>query len=184
MPASSKSSQSNSAVDRIVQLYGDLIFDLCESVLWDPHEAQTVFRAVLKDIRTALRGNRYTDYERPWILRIAFERLRKVSRQSRKVTASEQIQMDASQNVAARLKQFEMYFHRLATEDQMLLLLRDKYGLPYPEIASAIGLPEGSLKQQRQQALRSLDDWIWAEGDASSAHGNVGNAPALNGGAE
>jgi len=189
MPPSEKSAQSNTAVDRIVQLYGDLLFDLCESVLWNPHQAQTVFRAILKDIRSALRGQSYSDYERPWILRIAFERLRKVSRQSRKVTASEQIQMDASQNIAARLKQFEMYFHRLATEDQMLLLLRDKYGLPYPEIASAIGLPEGSIKQQRQQALRSLDEWIWAEGDPSGSLAHASNAnnntlANLNGGAE
>jgi DNA-directed RNA polymerase specialized sigma24 family protein len=157
----------NSSVDHVVQLYGDLLFDLCESVLWSSHQAQLAFRSILREVRRAFRGKRYTDYERAWILRIAFERLKKASRQhSRKVTASEQIQMDANQNVAARLKQFDLYFHRLTTEDQILLLLRDKYGLPYPEIATVLGLPEGSLKQQRLQALRSLDDWIWAEPEA------------------
>jgi DNA-directed RNA polymerase specialized sigma24 family protein len=148
-------------LDNVVQLYGDLLFDLCESVLWSSIPAQAVFRSILKDVRKAFHGKRYTDYERAWILRIAFERLKKVSRQSRKVTALEQIQLDSNQNVAARLKQFEIFFHRLSTEDQVLLLLRDKYGLPYPEIASALSLPEGSLKQQRQQTLRTLDGWIW-----------------------
>jgi hypothetical protein len=148
-------------LDNVVQLYGDLLFDLCESVLWSSIPAQTVFRSILKDVRKAFHGKRYSDYERAWILRIAFDRLKKVSRQTRKVTAFEQIQLDSNQNVAARLKQFEIYFHRLSTEDQVLLLLRDKYGLPYPEIASALSLPEGSLKQQRQQTLRTLDDWIW-----------------------
>src|ERR1700679_1771841 len=116
----------NASLENVVQLYGDLLFDLCESVLWNPSQAQGVFRSILKDVRRAFRGKSYSDYERAWVLRIAFERIQKVSRQSRKVTASEQIEMDSSQTVAARLKQFDMFFHRLSTEDQVLLLLRDK----------------------------------------------------------
>jgi DNA-directed RNA polymerase specialized sigma24 family protein len=46
-------------------------------------------------------------------------------------------------------------------EDQILLLLRDKHGIPYSEIASALRSPEESLKVKRQQALRTLEEWLW-----------------------
>jgi DNA-directed RNA polymerase specialized sigma24 family protein len=78
------------------------------------------------------------------------------------VTSQEQITLDASGNVSIRLKQFDLYFHRLIPEDQILLLLKDKYGIPYPEIATAMGIPEESLKIKRQQALRTLEEWLWS----------------------
>jgi DNA-directed RNA polymerase specialized sigma24 family protein len=150
------------AVDRVVQLYGDLLFDLCESILWSPVNAQLAFRAILKAIRRRRQGHGFVDHERAWVLQIACEKLSDLSsRHGRRLTSSEQIQLDSTQNVSSRLKQFDSYFHRLLTEDQMLLLLRDKYGLPYPEIASALGLPEGTLKVRRAQALRALEEWLW-----------------------
>jgi DNA-directed RNA polymerase specialized sigma24 family protein len=149
-------------VERAVQLYGDLVFDLCESVLWSPITAQIAFRSILKTIRKKHRGHGFTEHERAWVLQIACDKLREATEQhGRKLTSSEQIQLDSAQNVASRLKQFDAYFHRLTTEDQVLMLLRDKYGIPYPEIAAALGIPEGTLKIRRAQALRSLEEWLW-----------------------
>lgn len=152
-------------VDHVVRLYGDLLFDLCESVLWSPSNAQLAFRAVLKAIRAARPSNAYQEYERAWVLKVACDELRTFARRhGRRLTPAEQVLLDASSlNVGARLKQFDSYFHRLDTEDQLLLLLRDKYGLPYPEIEAAMGAPEGSLKIRRQQALRTLEEWLWDE---------------------
>ena len=152
------------AVDRAVRLYGDLLFDLCETVLWSPSNAQLAFRAIMKEIRRTRSANQYTDHERAWILRIACTQLRAFSmRLGRKLTPSEQIMLDASMTLESRMKQFDSYFHRLSADDQLLLLLRDKYGIPYSEVAAAMGLPEGSLKMKRQQALRTLDEWIWGQ---------------------
>lgn len=153
---------SGHAIDRVVQLYGDMVFDLCESVLWSPTNAQLAFRAILKTIRRRHKGHGFTEYERAWVLQIACEKVLDLSsRHGRKVTSSEQIELDATQALSSRLKQFDFYFHRLVTEDQIILLLRDKYGLPYPEIASALGMPEGTLKIRRAQSLRALEDWLW-----------------------
>jgi len=149
-------------VDRVVQLYGDLLFDLCESVLWSPVSAQLALRSILKAIRRQRRGHGYIENERAWVLQIACDKLLELSSSHRrKLTPSEQIQLDSTQNVSMRLKQFDSYFHRLTTDDQILLLLRDKYGLPYPEIAAAMNQPEGTLKIRRTQALRSLEEWVW-----------------------
>ena len=109
-----------------------------------------------------MKFNPYRNFERAWILRVACERLIQPGRYPRRiVTPEEQIRLDAMEKISARLKNFDHYFHRLRPEDQILLLLRDKYGLDYAEIAAAMGLPEGSLKTRRSQALRALDEWLW-----------------------
>lgn len=152
-----------SPIDRIVQLYGDLVFDLCESVLWNPVNAQLAFRSIVKAIRSQQKGHGFVDHERAWVLQITCRQLLDISpRQTRKLTSSEQIELDATEGVTSRLKQFDSYFHRLPAEDQILMLLRDKYGLPYAEISAALGLPEPNLKVRRSHALRSLEEWLWA----------------------
>ena len=149
-------------IERVVQIYGDMLFDFCHSVLWSQSNAHLAFRSILKEIKKQKRTHSYNNYERPWILKIACEKLRSQARKhGRRLTPSEQIMLDATLKTDVRLKQFDSYFHRLSSDDQMLLLLRDKYGLPYNEIAAAMQLPEGSLKVKRQQALRTLEDWVW-----------------------
>lgn len=139
-----------------------MLFDLCESVLQSSTYAQIVFRSILKRIRYGNRFQKYSGYERSWVLRIACDKLLSLSRQQgQHVPLEDQIKLDASDQVSARLKQFNVYFRRLMPEDQILLLLRDKYGIPYGEIATAMATPEGSLKIRRQQALRALEEWLW-----------------------
>ena len=156
---------SMTEIERIVKNYGDLLFDLCESVLWNSVNAQLAFRSIIKEIRSRRERQPFLDYERAWVLRIACERLRAYSRRhGRRLTPSEQIEIDASDNVSQRFKKFESYFHRLGVDEKLVLLLKDKYGIPFPEIASAVNAPEDSLKIRRQQALRTLEDWLWGAG--------------------
>lgn len=153
---------STGQLNLIIQCYGDLIFDLCESILWNPQNAQIVFRIVLQELRRRLKAENFKTYERAWVLRITCERLMLFAEKyARRPTASEQIELDASPDVSLRLERFDAYFHRLTIQDQILLLLRDKYGIPYPEISAAMSIPEGSLKISRQQVLRTLEEWIW-----------------------
>lgn len=153
---------ANDQIEHVIRTYGDLLFDLCESLLGSPLNAQLAFRSIIKKIRKESARSAFQDYERAWILHIACDHLRKLSvRYGRRLTPSEQIELDATQVIGHRLKQFDAYFHRLTTEEKLALLLRDKYGIPMREIASATGTPEGTLKIRRQQALRTLEDWLW-----------------------
>ncbi|MGK5082832.1 sigma factor-like helix-turn-helix DNA-binding protein [Bdellovibrionota bacterium FG-1] len=146
----------------VLQLYGDMLFDLCEAVLWNPVNTQLAFKSILKTLRNRAQSQSFQEYERAWVLRVATEKLLAMAPQhGRRLTPSEQIQLDAAQNPSIRLKQFNAYFHRLSTEDQILLLLRDKYGIPYPELSTALGLPEGTIKLRRAQALRAIEEWLW-----------------------
>lgn len=149
-------------VDKIVEKYGDLLFDLCEAILWSPINAQLAMRTILKRIHAARKDEAYTEYERAWVLRIAVQKLRvHAGRHGRRLSPSERIMLDATLDTDARLRQFDSYFHRLTTDDQILLLLRDKYSLEYKEIASILSIPEESLKVRRQQTLRTLEEWLW-----------------------
>ena len=153
---------TQATIDHFVRSYGDLLFDLCESVLQSPEYAQIVFRSILRKIRHGSRFEKYSGYERSWVLRIACDKLLHLCHQrTHPISIEDQIKLDANEQVSLRLKQFNSYLRRLMPEDQILLLLRDKYGIPYPEIATAMTIPEDSLKIRRQQALRTLEEWLW-----------------------
>ena len=150
------------SIEYFIQSYGDLLFDLCESVLVSPMNAQIAFRSILKKIRAGRRLHKFRTYERNWVLRIACDLLLKFSREfGHHVSPEEQIKLDSNSSVKIRFKEFDSYFHRLMPEDQLLLLLKDKLEIPYSEISVAMSIPEGSLKVRRQQALRALEEWLW-----------------------
>jgi DNA-directed RNA polymerase specialized sigma24 family protein len=154
---------SSDSLDRILQLYGDLIYDLCESALWDSTSAQVACRMILKTLRREQPSHAFEQNERAWVIQVTCERILALApRHGRKLTPSEQLKLDSDPHQDSRLRQIPVYFHRLGTEEQLLMLLRDKYGLPYPEIASALGIPEATLKLRRGQALRALEDWVWS----------------------
>lgn len=158
----SPSVTSNNSMDHFVRSYGDLLFDLCDSLLQNQAHAQIAFRSILKKIRSGKRFQKYNVYERSWVLRIACDKLLQLCRENKKsFSPQEQMQLDAQEKLSTRLKQFPIYFSQLMPEDQLLLLLKDKYGVPFSEISTALGIPEGSLKVRRQQALRTLEEWLW-----------------------
>ena len=69
-PSGSSSGSSPAATtESIVQAYGDLLFDLSESILWNPAGAQIAFRAILKDIRGSFPDEAYQVHLRAWVSR-------------------------------------------------------------------------------------------------------------------
>ncbi len=149
-------------IDRVIAVYGDLLFDFCESMLWSPADAPNAYRSILRILNRRRRTERFEKYERPWILQVAFHELRGMRKRSpRLLTPAEQVMLDSNPDPKARMRFFDSYFHRLQIESQLLLLLRDKYGIPLSEVASILELPEASVRLQRLQALRTLEAWIY-----------------------
>ena len=161
-PPKGSASPRDQFVERMVSLYGDLLYDLCSSVLISQNNAQVAFRKILRRVRSEHSKSNYVDFERAWLLKIAHHVLLPMThRYGVSLSPSERLMLDASLKTSQRLAHFDSYFHRLTAEDQILLLLRDKYGFSYPEIASAMGEPEASLRLRRTQAFQSLEEWIW-----------------------
>lgn len=156
-------------MSRVVSIYGDLLYDLCQSMLWSPADAPYAFRSILRTLNRRRREERFDKYERPWILQIAFRELRGMrQKSSRFLTPAEQVMLDSNPQPRARLRFFDSYFHRLPVDSQLLLVLRDKYGIPLSEVAAVLELPEASARLQRLQALRLLESWIYG-----GAHGTA-----------
>lgn len=159
---SAPANESSEWIERIVSTYGDLLYDLCQSMLWSPADAPYAYRVILRTLSRRKQKERFVKYERPWILQVAFRELRGMKRKSpRFLTPAEQVMLDSNPEPKARLRFFDSYFHRLPIESQLLLVLRDKYGIPLSEVASVLELPEASARLQRLQALRLLESWIY-----------------------
>jgi DNA-directed RNA polymerase specialized sigma24 family protein len=157
-------------VDRVVATYGDLLYDFCQSLLWSPVDAPDAFRTILRKLVSLRKTESFTKYERPWILQVAFRELRGMKRRNRRaLTPAEQVMLDSNPDPRARQRFFDSYFHRLPMDSQLLLLLRDKYGLPLSEVAAVLEIPEASARLQRIQALRLLESWIWSGVDGPDA---------------
>lgn len=156
------SAKSDEWIDGVVLTYGDLLYDLCQTMLWSPADAPDAYRSILRLLARRRRTERFTRYERPWILQIAFRELRGMKRRSpRLLTPAEQVMLDSNPDPRARLRFFDSYFHRLPIESQCLLILRDKYGIPISEVAAILEVPEASARLQRLQSLRMLESWIY-----------------------
>ncbi|MBU6374970.1 MAG: hypothetical protein KGQ59_03145 [Bdellovibrionales bacterium] len=148
----------------LIRNSGDLIYDLYYSVLWNHKGARALYLSLWRKIENDLKSQSepYQKYSRSWVLQVGIDLLiRSSASLGRALSPSEQVMLDANLNIPARLRQFESYLHKLQISDQILLLLRDKYGLAYSEIAAILRIPEGSLRIKHQQALRSLEEWLW-----------------------
>jgi len=157
--------KSKAWFDQAILTYGDMLFDLCQSMLWSSVEAPYAYRSILRTIQRdgSSIDSRFQKYERAWIFHIAYRELKKIAKKApRSLTPAEQVMLDSNPDPKARLRHFDSYFHRLPIESQFLIILKDKYGIPIGEIASILEAPEPSLKLQRSQSLRLLESWIWS----------------------
>lgn len=150
----------------IVEKYGDLIFDLALTVLWRQKEAEVVTVQIFRTLRRNFKNqnHNYQEFERAYVLKIACEHLEAHARKALKpMSSAEKVMTDQENQIENRLRAFDVFFHRLSVPEQILLILRDKYGLPYTEIAASMSTPEDTLCTMRSQALKTLEDRIWNE---------------------
>lgn len=165
---SSTQRQSTGAlrVERFTEKYGDLVFDLCTRVLWSDQNAQMIFQRIRRAwSRLTTDGSPpFELHERSWALQVAVaEIIRAYERYSRKLSANERVLLDSQLDAQRRMNQIDAYFHRLPPEAQILLLLREKYGLSMREAGEILNTPERSIQMLRRQAFDQLHEEIWEE---------------------
>jgi DNA-directed RNA polymerase specialized sigma24 family protein len=149
-------------LDRVVASYGDLIFDLCDSILGSTALAQIAFYSIIKKIRSEIKRGEYQLYERSWILKVASQHLISMVQQRGEIMEPKlQIEIDSQLDSGHRLKYLGFYFRRLRPEMQLLLLLKDKHQVSHEDISAALSTPVDTLKLQREQVLKTLEEWMW-----------------------
>jgi DNA-directed RNA polymerase specialized sigma24 family protein len=148
--------------------YRDLIFDLAVSVISDRESAQRVTLAVLRLVRkkTQRAPLPFELHERAWVLQRTCEEILAACRKTGPSAQdrAEWQKLEKELSISHRTKNFPTFFKRLRPEERLLLILRDKYGFTFAEIATILGTPEGTLKLLRQQAFSTLESWIWGLG--------------------
>jgi len=106
--------RKNQKIAKIVEKYGDLIFDLCESMLGNSALAQLAFRSIIKKIRLELNRSSYEAYERSWVLKLASqELLALVRRRGEVVEPKRQFEIDSHAENQNQTQKLDFYFRRL-----------------------------------------------------------------------
>lgn len=145
-----------------VERYGELIFDIAWSVTEDIHLTQIVFRNTFRKLLKQRSSHSFEHYERPYIMRIAVnEILRVAGRATRPELQELRFTLDARATADERLGELGFFLRRLGVEDRVLILLREKYGFSYAEIAAVMSIPEDSARLRRLQSIKLLASWVW-----------------------
>jgi hypothetical protein len=158
-------SQPEKRVDPSIQETLSALWLIAIQVLWSERAAEEFMSAAqhwTADLRLSsdLPSTRVI---RAQIFRRALPLLfKKAKTEARQLTPPEQIMLDALKPGKERLFQFEGYFHRLPSQDQALLILRDHQKWDWELLSLCLGEAPDSIKTRRTQALRTLEAWIHA----------------------
>lgn len=145
--------------EQLIKTYEDLIFDICKTILKKSINVNTVFRSILKKIRKTYYKSNYIQYERSWILRIIYKQLLDFYKCYGKRI------LELNERKQENNDSFEFFFSLLSLEDQLLLLLKNKFKIPFSEISSAFLISEDSIKVKYQLALHTIEERMWSKKD-------------------
>lgn len=146
----------------LLKTYGGMVQDLYEHIFPTPAQVKTGVEATLKILQSQGKKSNFGKYERAWILKLVCRDIQKHFKKFNvRSDPSDTIDLNLEPSPQDRLKRFRDYLRRLRIEDQLLLLLKDRFKMSDQEISCALEVPEESLHVRRQQSLRALEEWIW-----------------------
>ncbi|CAN5845012.1 RNA polymerase sigma factor [soil metagenome] len=154
----------------LIERFQGVVFGLCLRMLGDRHDAEDVMQETfLRAFRgvSGFDGNRPL---RPWLLGIAANRCRTAlarrSRRPRLVEAAED-QADHRPGLADPddlAGELERALGHLRPDYRLVFALYHEQGLPYEEIARAIGRPVGTIKTWLHRARADLAEHLSRRG--------------------
>ncbi len=149
------------AFEAIAISEGDRLFALARLILRDADRAHDAVQEALVQAWRALPQLRDADRFDAWIRRLTvnacYELARREKRWDAKISAVRPPEPapDASRAVADR-DQLERGFRRLKPEQRAAVALRYYLDLTVPEVADALGIPEGTAKSRLHHAMAAL----------------------------
>jgi RNA polymerase sigma-70 factor (ECF subfamily) len=177
----------NEAFDRMVTEHKDRVHSYATMMLRDAAEAQDVAQETLVRLWQN-RGQVRPEAARPWMMRTAYNlcidriRRRKVRGEVGEPEEIVNRQPDHGPDPGRLAESSELgaviqkALEALAPMDRAVIVMREVQGLPYDEIASALGLPLGTLKARLHRARERLRDrlsrigvkpWLKTSNDAA-----------------
>lgn len=144
----------------------DIAYDLCRTCLGTPSSARKVVRVLQRRIKRA-NGSAYVAHRIPWLLSMAYGKMRSTEARPFLLSADEQLALDKDEQATHRLEAWMVYFQRLTLVEKVTVLLLHKHGVSRDHTSAALGIPLESLALVETQALDRLCNWIWPGNDGS-----------------
>lgn len=149
---------------RLIERYQGVLFGLCLRMMGHRHDAEDVLQETFLRALRGLRGFQRDSPLRPWLLGIAANRCRTaLSKRGRQRACPDSLEtladprpgLNDPDDLAGEL---QGALGRLREEYRLVFVLFHEQGLPYEEIASAIGRPIGTVKTWLHRARAELAD--------------------------
>lgn len=139
------------AMRSLVERFQPEVFGLCVRLLHHRHDAEDVAQEVFLRIFRSLRRWDPTRPLRPWVMGITVNRCRTwLSQRSRRPEPVEYLHEivtgPTADDGAELAREIQAALAELRTEYQSVFILFHEQGLPYEEIAQALGKPVGTVK--------------------------------------
>jgi RNA polymerase sigma factor (sigma-70 family) len=131
----------------------DRLYAIARLILRDAHDAEDAVQSALTDAWRHLHGLRDPDRFDAWLHRLLVNACADQRRHRRRFEAQirvlhvEETEADASAALADH-EQLERGFRRLKHEHRVVVVLHYYLGLPFDEIAAAVGIPVGTAKSR------------------------------------
>jgi RNA polymerase sigma factor (sigma-70 family) len=157
------------AMERLVEQYQVDVFGLCVRLLQHRHDAEDVVQEVFLRVFRSLRRFDLSRPLRPWIMGIAVNRCRtwmsqRVGRPELVDYLQETVAFTENGDAAELAREIQTAVKSLRLEYQSVFVLYHDRGLPYEEIAQALGKPVGTVKTWLHRARMEVLDRLRERG--------------------
>ena len=139
----------------------DRLYAIARVTLRDNDRAEDAVQETLvrcwRDLPSLRDPDRFEAWQRRLLMRAVADEFRRGRRYEAQVRVlhSEPVDQDAAGALADR-DELDRGFRRLSPEHRAILVLRHYQGLSVPEIADALGIPEGTAKSRLHYATEAL----------------------------
>jgi len=146
----------------------DRLYAIALTILRDADRAEDAVQETLVRCWRDLPSLREPEHFEAWQRRILMRALTDEFRRGRRYEAevrvlrTEPVHEDASTVLADR-DELDRAFKRLAPDHRVILVLRHLQGLTLPEIADALGIPEGTAKSRLHYAMEAMRSALAAD---------------------
>lgn len=139
---------------------GDRLFAIARLILRDVDRAQDAVQEALVQAWRALPGLRDPDRYEAWMRRLIVNACADQARRHKRWSQIPVLQPsmpfdDATATIADR-DELERGFRRLKPDQRAAIVLRYYLDLTVPEVADALGIPEGTVKSRLHHAIATL----------------------------
>jgi RNA polymerase sigma-70 factor (ECF subfamily) len=152
----------------------DRLYAIARVTLRDSDRAEDAVQETLvrcwRDLPSLREPEKFDAWQRRLLMRAIADEFRRGRRYEAQVRVlrAEPIDQDAAASLADR-DELDRGFRRLSAEHRAILVLRHFQGLSVPEVADALGVPEGTAKSRLHYATEALRAALAADARGTSS---------------